>query len=70
MTKILTGKYASPEQARNAFDALINVGFDREKVFLDRETAHVKVMAPDAVEKEARDILAEHGPEAVFERMA
>jgi hypothetical protein len=70
MTKILTGKYDTAERARNAFDDLINAGFDREKVYLDRETAHLKVMTPNDAEREARDILARHGPIQVFERTA
>jgi hypothetical protein len=70
MTKILTGRYDSLDAARNAFDDLINAGFDREKVYLDRDTSHVKVMAPGATEPEAREILARHRPAEVFERPA
>ncbi len=70
MTKILTGKYDTAERAQNAFNDLINAGFDREKVFLDRETSHLKVMTPNDAEREAREILDRHGPLEVFQREA
>jgi hypothetical protein len=70
MTKILTGKYASADAARNVLDELINAGFDREKVYLDAESASVKVMTPNDTEREAREILDRHAPSEVFERTA
>jgi hypothetical protein len=70
MTKILTGKFETADGARNAFDDLINAGFEREKLFLDRETAHLKVMTPNDTEREAREILDRHSPLEVFERNA
>jgi hypothetical protein len=70
MTKILTGRYDSIDKARNALDELINAGFDREKVFLDREKSLVKVMTPNDVEREAREIIDRHEPAEVTERSA
>jgi hypothetical protein len=70
MTRILTGKYASVNAARNAMDELINAGFDREKVYLDAGSSTVKVMTPTATEREAREILDRHEPAEVFERTA
>jgi hypothetical protein len=70
MAKILTGKFPTHEHARNAFDDLINAGFEREKVYLDRETHHVKVITPLDTEREARELLGRHDPEQIFERPA
>jgi len=70
MTKILSGEYDSIDKARNALDDLINTGLDREKVFLDRDNTLVKVMIPNEIEAEVRDILDRHQPSAVFERAA
>lgn len=70
MAKILTGRYASADAATAVLDDLINAGFDREKVFVDRDTAHVKVMTPSETEPEAREILNRHRPEEIFERTA
>ena len=68
MTKTLTGKYDSPDKARNALDDLINIGFEREKVFLDRDNTLVKVITPNDVEREVREILDRHKPAEVTER--
>ncbi len=70
MTKILSGEFDSLDQARNALDDLINSGLDREKVFLDRDNTLVKVMIPNDIEREVREILDRHEPAAVFERAA
>lgn len=68
MTKTLTGSYDSLDKARNALDDLINIGLDREKVFLDRDHTLVKVMIPDDIEREVREVLDRHDPSAVSER--
>jgi hypothetical protein len=68
MAKTLTGKYDSLDKARNALDDLINIGLDREKVFLDRDNTLVKVIIPNDIEREVRGILDSHGPVAVTER--
>lgn len=68
MTKTLTGAYDSLDKARNALDDLINIGLDREKVFLDRDNTLVKVMIPDDIEREVREVLDRHDPSAVTER--
>lgn len=68
MTKTLTGKYDSLDKARNALDDLINIGLDREKIFLDRGNTLVKVMIPNDIEREVREILDRHEPADVTER--
>ena len=68
MVKTLTGKYDSLDKARNALDDLINIGLDREKVFLDRDNTLVKVMIPNDIEREVREVLDRHQPAEVTER--
>ena len=70
MAKILTGSYDSLDKARNALGDLISTGFDREKVFLDRDNARIKVMIGDPIEREVREILNRHEPDEVLERAA
>jgi hypothetical protein len=70
MPKILTGRYGSAAAAVAAAADLINAGFEREKVYLNRDTAHVKVMTPTETEREAREILGRHDPAEMFERLA
>ena len=70
MTKTLTGKYDSLDKARNALDDLINIGFEREKIFLDRDNTLVKVITPNDIEREVREILDRHEPATVTERPA
>ena len=68
MAKTLTGKYDSLDKARNALDDLINIGLEREKIFLDRDNTLVKVIIPNDIEREVREILDRHEPAAVTER--
>ena len=70
MAKTVTGVYDSVNTVRNAFDDLISTGFDREKVFADEDNKEVKVMVPDAAEREATEILNRHQPIDVRSRPA
>ena len=65
MTRTVTGVFQEVDAARNAVDDLVFSGFDREKVFLDHDTREVKVMVPDSVEREVKEILDRHGPTEV-----
>jgi hypothetical protein len=65
MTKTVTAAYASPDAARNARDELLADGIDREKVYLDTARSEVKVMIPDAIEREITEILNRHQPTAL-----
>lgn len=60
MAKTVTGVYDSAYTAHNAVDDLVSTGFDREKVFADEENKDVKVMIPDAAEREVKEILNRH----------
>ena len=62
MTKTVTAVFASADAVRNALDDLVATGIDREKVFADQDNKLVKVMIPDAVESEVKEILNRHGP--------
>ena len=65
--KIITGKYASLAEAKNAHEDLIDSGMPAEKSFLDRDDFSVKVMMPDATEAEVREILGRHQPKELEE---
>jgi len=62
MAKTVTGVYDSTDTVHNAVDDLISTGFDREKVFANEENKEVKVMIPDAAEREVKEILNRHRP--------
>ena len=62
MAKTVTGVYDSADTVHNAVDDLISTGFDREKVFANEENKEVKVMIPDAAEREVKEILNRHRP--------
>lgn len=62
MSKTMTAVYQSVDAVRNALDDLVSTGIDREKVFADEDGKLVKVMIPDAVENEVKEILNRHHP--------
>ncbi len=62
MTTTVTGMYDSVDTVRNVIDDLVSTGIDREKVFADEENKQVKVMIPDSVESEIKEILNRHRP--------
>lgn len=68
MTKTLTGKFDTLDKARNALDDFVNAGFDREKLFLDTGAMLLKVITPNDIEREVREILGRHDPAEVTER--
>ncbi len=68
MTETINATYSSVEKAKNAIDDLVSTGIDREKVFLDEDTVQVKVITPNAVEREIVEILERHQPSQVSER--
>jgi len=70
LTKIFSAEYDSLDKARNALDDLINIGLDREKVFLDEDNVLVKVMTPDEIEREVWEVLYRHEPSAIYDRTA
>ncbi|TVQ85521.1 MAG: hypothetical protein EA400_15320 [Chromatiaceae bacterium] len=68
MTQTITAAFAAIGAARNAVDELISAGFDQDKVFLDKEPCHVKVMVPDTAQPEVEEILRRHEPTEVWAR--
>lgn len=62
MTRTVTATYESVGTVRNVLDDLVSTGIDREKVFADEENNLVKVMIPDSVEGEVKEILNRHMP--------
>lgn len=67
MQKILTAAYGSGEAARNAHRDLVSVGYPRDKLWLDSDTAEVKVATTLDGEREARELLDRHQPDAITE---
>jgi hypothetical protein len=67
MTETINAAFSSVDTAKNAVDDLVSTGIDREKIFLDEESLQVKVMAPNAVEREILEILQRHQPKQVSE---
>ena len=65
MPTTVTGRYGTPEAARNAHEDFIDTGFPSEKVFLDKDKAEVKVIASQSNEREVREILDRHQPAEV-----
>ena len=65
MSRTITAAYDSAEKARNAEDDLVSTGFDREKVFFDKETNQIKVIIPDSAEPEVTEILNRHQPREI-----
>lgn len=65
MAKTVTGVFDSVATVRNAVDDLVSTGFDREKVFADEDNKEVKVVIPDAAEREVSEILNRHRPTEV-----
>lgn len=65
MTKTVTATFSNSDAARNAMDELLADGIDREKLFLDKGRAELKVMIPDTIEPEITEILNRHQPTTV-----
>lgn len=62
MTTTITGVFSSMDTIRNTMQDLIASGIDREKIFADSEHAELKVMIPDAIEREVTEIMQRHQP--------
>ena len=67
MTKTLTAKYETEAAARNAHEDLMGTGYPQEKVFLQPDSAEVKVITPSDAEPQAREILGRHEPSEITE---
>jgi hypothetical protein len=65
MTKTITGRFVSHEAARNAHEDFIDSGFPIEKVFLERGSTELKVIASSDNEPEVREILTRHKPSEI-----
>lgn len=65
MTRTLTGKFASPETAKNAHEDFIDSGFPNETLFHARGSTELKVIASRDNEPEIREILERHKPEEI-----
>ena len=67
MTKTITGIYDSPAKVMNAMDDLLATGIDREKVYVDEENeTQIKVMVPEAIDREITEILERHNPKEIL----
>lgn len=59
-TKTLNGAYKDKDQAKNAWDELINSGIPRENVYIDEDAKVVKVTVPEETEREILEIFERH----------
>lgn len=62
MTTTITGAFSSIDTIRNTMEDLIACGIDREKIYADNEHTELKVMIPDAIEREVTEIMQRHQP--------
>ncbi|MCW8906653.1 MAG: hypothetical protein OQL28_05345 [Sedimenticola sp.] len=62
MTTTITGAFSSIDTIRNTMQDLIACGIDREKIYADHEHSEIKVMIPDAIEREVTEIMQRHQP--------
>ena len=60
--KVMTGDFESVEQMTNARDDLISTGIDDEKVTIDHDQIQLKVVIPEDIEREVKEILQRHNP--------
>jgi len=60
--KVITATYNSMSTVKNTVDDLISTGIESEKVYADEEHNQVKVMLPDTIEPEIKEILQRHKP--------
>ena len=65
MTRTVTGRFGSPEAARNAHEDFIDSGFPTEMVFLARGSSELKVIASSDNEPEIREIMERHKPSEI-----
>ena len=65
MTRTITGRFVSHEAARNAHEDFVDSGFPGEKVFLERGSTELKVIASRDNEPEIREILTRHKPSEI-----
>ena len=62
MTKTVTGDFSSKDAMENVLDDLVSIGIPRETVYLVTEKMQVKVITPNATEREVNEILMRHNP--------
>ena len=67
MTETITANYESFVTAQNAVDDLLATGIDSEKVYLDDKAPVVKVMVPNTIKREIKEILDRHQPSGLTE---
>ncbi|MBT0961046.1 hypothetical protein [Denitromonas iodatirespirans] len=62
MRKTITGDFRTEDAMRNAMDDLLSVGIPREQLFMDTAQISLKVITPEATEREVNEILTRHQP--------
>ncbi len=63
--KVITATYASADTLKNVVDDLINIGLPSEKIFADKNSNQVKVLAAHSIEPEIIEVLNRHNPTLV-----
>ncbi len=62
MNKTLTATYSDKMTLTNVIDDLVNKNMPRENLFADEDKLKVKVILPETVEPEIKEILNRHKP--------
>lgn len=68
MSQTVTAAYDRVDKATNAFHELVADGYAREEIFLDNDSAQIKVIAPDSLQGAVEEILKRHEPDSVWAR--
>lgn len=66
MTQTITAAYSSDGKAGNAYDELVSEGYPREKLYFDKRSNEIKVLAPEASRPEVEEILNRHEPDKIW----
>lgn len=66
MTQTITAAYSSDGKAVNAYDELVSEGYPREKLYFDKRSNEIKVLAPETSRPEVEEILNRHEPDKIW----
>ena len=63
MSKVITARYASKDQLKNAVDELVSTAnVPREQMRVDDDKLELQVLMPDSTEVEVEELLKHHSP--------
>ena len=63
MSKVITARFASKDQLKNAVDELVSTAnIPREQMRIEDERLEVQVLMPDSTEADVEELLKRHRP--------